>query len=83
MEKASREAKILALADKLSNMRAIYRDSQILGDELWERFNQKDKRMHAWMYRSISRALSDLDEYMVFHEYNWLIQATFGENSEQ
>jgi len=78
-EHASREAKMLALADKLANMRAIYRDSQILGDELWQRFNEKDKRMHAWMYRAISEALQDLSEYMVWHEYNWLIEATFGD----
>ena len=77
-EHADKEAKMLALADKLSNMRAIYRDSQILGDELWQRFNQKDKCMHAWMYRAIAEALQDLSEYMVWHEYNWLIDATFG-----
>lgn len=77
-DEASREAKMLALADKLSNMRAIYRDFQILGDELWQRFNEKDKKMHAWMYRAISEALQDLSEYMVWHEYNWLIDATFG-----
>lgn len=77
-EQAGREAKILALADKLSNMRAIYRDLQVLGDELWQRFNEKDKSMHAWMYRSISDALVDLSEYVVWEEYNWLIEATFG-----
>ena len=81
-ERASREAKILALADKLSNMRAIYRDSQLLGDELWERFNEKDKNMHAWMYRAISEALKELSEYIVWHEYNWLIEATFGKNDQ-
>jgi (p)ppGpp synthase/HD superfamily hydrolase len=82
-ERASREAKMLALADKLSNMRAIYRDFQILGDELWQRFNEKDKRMHAWMYRAISNALQELSEYMVWHEYNWLIDATFGKNKDE
>lgn len=82
-ERASREAKMLALADKLSNMRAIYRDFQILGDELWQRFNEKDKRMHAWMYRAISNALQELSEYMVWHEYNWLIDATFGKNEDE
>ena len=77
-ERAGREAKILALADKLSNMRAIYRDQMVLGEELWQRFNQKDKKMHAWMYREISEALRELSDYIVWHEYNWLIDATFG-----
>lgn len=49
--KASREAKMLALADKLANLRAIHRDQCIIGDKIWERFNEKDKNMHAWMYR--------------------------------
>lgn len=77
-ERAGREAKILALADKLSNMRAIYRDQMVLGEELWQRFNQKDKKMHAWMYREISEALRELSDYIVWYEYNWLIDATFG-----
>ena len=51
---ADREAKILALADKLSNMRAIHRDQNTVGDKLWERFNEKDKSKHGWMYRQHS-----------------------------
>lgn len=78
-ERASWEAKVLALADKLSNMRAIYRDIQVLGDSLWERFNEKDKNMHAWMYGSVLEALSELSGYVVWQEYNWLIRETFGE----
>jgi guanosine-3',5'-bis(diphosphate) 3'-pyrophosphohydrolase len=78
-EQASWEAKVLALGDKLSNMRAVYRDIQILGDALWERFNEKDKNMHAWMYSSVSEALSELSGYVVWQEYNWLIRETFGE----
>ena len=35
---ASREVKIIALGDKLSNMRAIARDYKIKGDELWKIF---------------------------------------------
>ncbi len=33
---ASREVKIVALGDKLSNMRAIARDYALIGDKLWE-----------------------------------------------
>ncbi len=40
--------KMLTLSDKLSNIRAIYRDQLSMGDALWRRFNQKDKRQHAW-----------------------------------
>ena len=60
--KADREAKILALADKLSNMRAIHRDQNTVGDKLWERFNEKDKSKHGWMYRQVANALSELSD---------------------
>lgn len=55
----SRETKIIALADKLSNMRAIRRDYDCYGDGLFERFHQRDMRRHAWYYRSIIALLED------------------------
>ena len=36
---ASREAKMVALGDKLSNMRAIARDYRVKGDALWHIFH--------------------------------------------
>ena len=38
--KADRKEKIIALSDKLSNIRSIYRDYEKIGNELWNRFNQ-------------------------------------------
>ena len=43
LAKASRDAKIVALGDKLSNMRAIARDYAVQGDALWNIFHVKDK----------------------------------------
>ncbi len=80
-ERADRNAKLLALADKLSNMRSIARDVVNLGDSLWERFHQKDKHMHGWMYRQAAEALSDLREYPAWQEYDWLIRKVFEEDS--
>lgn len=77
--KADTAAKMLALADKLSNIRAIYRDQCIIGDKVWERFNEKDKRMHAWMYRSIAKALEELRDHPTYQEYVRLVQTVFGE----
>ncbi len=75
---ADTDAKMLALADKLSNLRAIHRDVCIIGDTVWERFNVKNKKMHEWMYRSIAEALRELEEYPTWQEYNYLVQAVFG-----
>ena len=47
---ASWEIKILALGDKLSNMRCTARDYLVVGDAIWQRFNEKDKRKHARYY---------------------------------
>ncbi len=80
--KADRDAKMLALADKLSNLRAIYRDQCIIGDKVWERFNEKDKNMHAWMYRSIDAALSELQDHPTWQEYHRLVKEVFGEEEK-
>ena len=49
--------RMVCLGDKLSNIRAIQRDFAVLGDELWQRFNQKDSAEHAWYYSAIADAL--------------------------
>lgn len=77
--RADRSAKMLALADKLSNMRSVARDEAILGERLWERFHQKDKFMHGWMYRKVAEALADLKDYPAWKEYDWLVRKVFEE----
>lgn len=76
-EKADKSAKMLALADKLSNLRAIDRDYQNLGERLWERFHQKDKHMHGWLYRETAEVLRELEEYPVWQEYDRLVKKVF------
>lgn len=78
---ADRDAKILALADKLSNMRAVHRDQNTIGDKLWERFNEKSKEKHGWMYRQVADALSDLKDTFAWQEYDDLVRKTFGEET--
>ena len=78
---ADRDAKILALADKLSNMRAVHRDQNTIGDKLWERFNEKSKEKHGWMYRQVADALSELKDTFAWQEYDDLVRKTFGEET--
>ena len=77
LQSASFDTKIIVLADKLSNIRAIYRDSVCQGDEIWERFNQKDKQMHEWYYRTIGEHLSTLSEHVAYQEYCRLVDMVF------
>ncbi|MBO4571564.1 MAG: bifunctional (p)ppGpp synthetase/guanosine-3',5'-bis(diphosphate) 3'-pyrophosphohydrolase, partial [Bacteroidales bacterium] len=44
LARASHDAKIVALGDKLSNMRAIARDYAQQGDALWNLFHAKDPK---------------------------------------
>lgn len=78
LQAASREVKIIALGDKLSNMRAIARDYQTIGDELWQMFHIKDKATHAWRYRGLRDAFSELSDTFAFQEFDRLVRETFG-----
>lgn len=71
--------KILALADKLSNLRAIYRDYREIGDKLWSRFNQNDPARIGWYYRSFLDVCAELKGTTAYAEYDELIRKTFGE----
>ena len=66
-----------ALADKLSNLRAIARDVDSVGDRIWERFHQNDKKMHGWLYRQTAEALRELASYPAWKEYDRLIKKVF------
>ncbi len=75
--KADRKEKIIAISDKLSNIRAIYRDYRNIGDELWNRFNQKDKNEHAWYYGSFKRTLAEFSGTAAYEEYCELVNKVF------
>ena len=75
---ASREVKIIAIGDKLSNIRAIARDYRTKGDELWQIFRVKDKATHSWRYKGLREALSELSDTFAFKEFDLLIREVFG-----
>lgn len=76
---ATREVQFIAMADKLANVRSLVADYQKVGDELWNRFNMKDKNMQGWYYRSMIDSLSALSEYPEYQEYVQLVHSLFGE----
>ena len=75
---ACREVKIVALGDKLSNMRAIERDYAEKGDSLWDLFHANDPKEHAWRYHALADALRELDDTAAFKEFESLIDKVFG-----
>jgi myo-inositol-1(or 4)-monophosphatase len=74
----SRDAKIVALGDKLSNMRDIARDYAIQGDELWKIFHSKDRKDHEWHYRGLAESLRELQDTFAYQEFEQLIKQVFG-----
>ena len=74
---ATHDAKMVALGDKLSNMRAIARDYAVQGDNLWNLFHAKDRRDHEWHYRGLADALRELDGTFAFQEFEMLINRVF------
>ena len=78
LKTATRDEKILALADKLSNIRSTARDYLVLGDEVWQRFNQKDKDMQGWYYKGVAEALKEFKGHIYYEEYVMLCERVFG-----
>jgi GTP diphosphokinase / guanosine-3',5'-bis(diphosphate) 3'-diphosphatase len=79
MYSPSREVKLLTLGDKLSNIRAIYKDYSAVGNDVWLRFNQKDSNEHAWYYKAVMEVTSDLHIYPAWQEFKSLVTVMFGE----
>ncbi len=77
LEKASRDAKMVAMGDKLSNARAIYRDFVQKGDELWNIFHVSDVKEHEWHYRGLAKALKELEGTFAYTEFSELVEKIF------
>ena len=78
IEKMDKNSKIVVLDDKLSNMRAIYRDYDVLEDGLWQKFDCKSKNKQCWYYESIEELLrEDFRNETAFIEYKRLINKVF------
>lgn len=75
----SREVKIIALGDKLSNMRSISKDYSEIGDMLWQRFNVTDKSKQGWYYKGIVKALEELKDTYEWQELKRLTDKVFSE----
>lgn len=75
---ASRELRLIVLSDKLSNIRAIHRDHLRDGDAMFLKFNQTDKRRHAWYYRSCAALTKEAyGDTSAWRELNALVEAVF------
>lgn len=81
LAKAPLDAKIVALGDKLSNIRAIARDYAEIGDALWKRFHTPNPKDHEWHYRNLANSLRELQDTATFQEFESLINKVFSHGS--
>lgn len=63
-------AKMLAIADKVANLRSMRIDYKFLGDELWDRFNAP-KEFQAWYYSKLTDGLAELQTYPETADVYW------------
>ena len=69
--------KLLTLGDKLSNMRSTARDYMVIGDEIWQRFNEKHRECHQWYLEGIMDGLQELRELPPFQELERLYHLVY------
>ena len=85
LAEGSFDLKCLVLADKLSNVRNMYRDYMIEGDEYWDRFNAPFEKQ-AWYYNGAVKAMEELKDNentaVRYNEFKEIVEKTFGHITE-
>lgn len=76
-------AKMIALGDKVSNLRSFHLLQLQEGEKLWDYFNMKDPLKHYWYYSEIAKALSELKDYAVYKEFLFLIDTIFSKYTKE
>ncbi len=80
LQNAKTEIRMIALGDKLSNIRAIRRDYLMIGEEVWKKFNNKNPKDHGIYYCSLANifwADEEIRKTMAFTEYVELCAEVF------
>ncbi len=80
LKEEPRELQMIALADKLSNMRDIDRDYPVMGESLWMQFRMHSKHAIGWYYKGVMESLQDqFQDVPAFREYCVLVKKHFGD----
>lgn len=77
LKNASLDCKIVALGDKLSNIRSIHNDYNNIGDKLWDRFNEKNPLEHKWRYIELTKCFNGLEDTIAYQEFKALVFMVF------
>lgn len=77
LKNAEIETKMLWLGDKLSNMRSLARAYDLIGEEVFQRFNEKNPYEQRWYHAVIIEYLKELADYPAYKEYKMLFDKVF------
>ncbi len=77
-EHADFDTKTIILADKLSNIRSIYRNLETMGDDLWDKFNAGYEEQK-WYGYAMCDALKATDCLAMHEEYCRYLKLVFGD----
>lgn len=72
------DIKLIACADKLSNIRYMVNDYRNIGEKVWQRFNIKDKNEQEWYYRGLVTSLKSISKYNMYSELSEKVNQLFG-----
>ena len=70
--------KILWLGDKLSNMRSLSRDYAVMGEKVFDRFNEKNPKEQRWYHETVLEYIKELSDYPAYKEYQRHFDTVFG-----
>lgn len=73
----SMDAKIVVLADKTANLESIAKEQKYLGERVWDKFNQTDKKKHEWYFKAIREQLTELNDTNVIKAYDRYLEILF------
>ena len=77
LKESSIEIKIVALADKLSNVRDMYSDYCKVNDKLWTRFKEPSKELHKWRFNELTKCFKELEDSAAYKEFKIIVDLLF------
>ena len=75
--------KIVYLADKLANIRALYRDYESIGQKAFDRFNVNSMEEQAWYYFSVLNSVIELQDTDAYKELYGRVCVLFKDYKEE
>jgi myo-inositol-1(or 4)-monophosphatase len=74
----SHDIKLIVLADKTANLESVVREWRVVGDKIWNKFNQTDKKKQEWYFRSMRGQLGEFEGTVAIARFDEFLRVLFG-----